>query len=364
LTDERSTRQPIRVGLDVTPAVTTHGGLARYTLELWGALARRGDLDVRAFALGRGPEGSFGLPVRRLHVPLRVLHPLWKTLRWPRAETIAGRVDVVHTTALTAAPTGLPQVVTIHDLLPITHPHLYPPGTDRHQRRELAAASRADMIVTTCAATADEIASVAGFGRERIAVAAPGAFAASGTSAAPSGGPYVLAVGQVTPRKGFDVLAAAAAQLGARCPPVLVAGPDWWRSDEIRRVISSVDPDGKVRLLGPVDDATLARLYRDAAVVCHPSRAEGFGLTCLEAMSAGAPLVATDLPSVREVVGGAAVLVPVDDADALATALGEVLADPDRRASLADAGRRRAASFSWERTADEIVSAYRKAFAT
>jgi glycosyltransferase involved in cell wall biosynthesis len=283
-------------------------------------------------------------------------------LRWPRAETFAGRVDVVHTVALTAAPTRLPQVVTVHDLLPITHPHLYPPGADRSQRAELAAAANADVIVTTCETTADQIVSVGGFPRERIAVAPPGAFTAeAGAAASPVQGPYVLAVGQVTPRKGFEVLAAAAARLGTSCPPVIVAGPDWWEAGKVRKAISAADAAGSVRLLGLVDDETLAALYRGATVVCHPSRGEGFGLTCLEAMAAGAPLVATDLPSVREVVGDAAILVPVDDIDALADGLAQLLDDSDRRRALSEAGRRRAASFTWARMGDEVVFAYRRA---
>jgi glycosyltransferase involved in cell wall biosynthesis len=80
-------------------------------------------------------------------------------------------------------------------------------------------------------------------------------------------------------------------------------------------------------------------------------------------MAAGAPLVATDLPSVREVVEGSAILVPVDDADALADALGCLLDDPEQREALAVAGRVRAASFSWERMGDEVVSAYRRVLA-
>jgi phosphatidylinositol alpha-mannosyltransferase len=78
-------------------------------------------------------------------------------------------------------------------------------------------------------------------------------------------------------------------------------------------------------------------------------------------MAAGAPLLATDLPSVREIVDGDAVLVPVDDADALADALAGLLDDPGRRTALAEAGVRRAALYSWERMAGEVVSAYRKA---
>jgi phosphatidylinositol alpha-mannosyltransferase len=80
-------------------------------------------------------------------------------------------------------------------------------------------------------------------------------------------------------------------------------------------------------------------------------------------MAAGAPLVASDLPSVREIVDGAAVLFPVDDSDALAAAISGLLDDPDHRAQLAESGRRRAAEFSWEQTAAAVVGAYRRVLA-
>jgi len=232
----------------------------------------------------------------------------------------------------------------------------------RRSQAELDAAANADMVVTTCETTAEEIVRVAGFGRARIAVAAPGIFSPPDLSNDPPiAGPYILAVGQVTPRKGFDVLAVAAAHLGPSCPSILVAGPDWWSADEIRRRIDAADTHGKVRLIGPVDDATLVGLYLGATIVCHPSRAEGLGMTCLEAMAAGAPLVASDLPAVRELEDGAGVLVPVNDAEALAEAIGRLLGDEEERRSVAEAGRQRASSYSWERTADHVVRAYRTA---
>jgi glycosyltransferase involved in cell wall biosynthesis len=351
----------IEVGLDVTSAVTGQAGLSRYAEELWRELELRDDVRVRAFALGRG-GGSLNRVVRRLHIPLRALRPAWRYLRWPRAESFVGPVDVVHSLALTPVPTRRPQIATVHDVLPITHPGLYPPGTDRTQRRELASAAEADMIVTTCDATAEEIARVAAFPRERIVVAPPGVAIFGRDDETPSReGQYLLSVGAMTPRKGFDLLAAAAARLGPSCPAVLVAGPDYWNADEMRRAIAAADRYGRVELVGPVDDATLGALYRGATAVCHPSLAEGFGLTCLEAMAAGAPLIATDLPPVREIVDGAAELVPPGDPDALAEALARLLADRERRDELATAGRRRAARFTWRRTADEVVGAYRVA---
>jgi glycosyltransferase involved in cell wall biosynthesis len=355
----------MRVGLDVTPAVTARAGLARYTEELWRELERRDDVEVHAFALGRGRDGDFGLPLTRRHVPLRALRPLWRVIGWPRAETFAGNVDVVHTIALTPIPTHRPQTVTLHDLLPITHPELYPPGADRGQRAELEEARRARVVVTTCEATADEIVRVAGFPRERIVVAPPGVLPHTSTAGEPPvEPPFVLAVGQVTPRKGFDLIAEAASKLGDRCPTVVLAGPDWWRSEDVRRRIAEVDVKSRVRFLGPVDDGTLAALYRAATVVCHASRAEGFGMTCLEAMAFGKPIVATDLPSVREFASGAVELVPVEDAAAFADALDGLLSDDVHRRALGEIARARAAEFNWARMAEDVVGAYRLALAT
>lgn len=354
----------MRVGLDVTPAVTASAGLARYTEELWRELVSRDDVEVHAFALGRGRGDDFGLPLTRRHLPLRALRPLWRVVRWPRAETFAGNVDVVHTIALTPIPTARPQTVTIHDLLPITHPELYPPGAERGQRAELAEARRARVVVTTCEATAEEIVRVAAFPRERIVVAPPGVLSwAAAAGEPPAEPPFVLAVGQVTPRKGFDLIAEAVARLGDRCPPVVLAGPDWWRAEEVRRRIAEVDARRRVRFLGPVDDGTLAALYRAATVVCHASRAEGFGMTCLEAMAFGKPVVATDLPPVREFAAGAVELVPVGDVAAFADALDGLLVDGARRRALGEAARARAAEFSWARMAEDVVGAYRLALA-
>jgi glycosyltransferase involved in cell wall biosynthesis len=176
----------------------------------------------------------------------------------------------------------------------------------------------------------------------------------------PVAGPYLLAVGAVTPRKGFDVLADAVSRLPAGTPPLLVAGPDGWSADVVHRRIAALGlgPE-RLRLLGEVSDRELDGLYRGATVVCHPSRAEGFGMPCLEAMRFGVPVVAGDIPPVREVCGDAARLVPVDDPDALAAALADVLADPGERARMTSTGELRAGAHSWDRTAEVLVELYR-----
>jgi len=354
----------VRVAFDVTPAVVCDGGLKRYVEMLWPELARR--CDLRAFAVGRGDGAALDLPARRLAVPLRLLHPAWRLLGWPRAETFTGPVDVVHATALVPPPTRRPLVVTVHDVMPLTHPQFFAAAAQEMQRRQLAAARRAAAVVTTCHATAEEIARVGDLPRERIVVAPlgvlPAESAGAGGGPVPDG-PYLLAVGAITPRKGLEVLARAASLLGPACPQVLLAGPDGWRGDEVRRALQRADTAGRVRVLGSVDDATLRRLYAGATLVCQPTLAEGFGMPLLEAMAFGAAVVASDIPAAAEVTGGCAVLVPPGDARALADAVASLLDDPARRAQLGAGARAHAAGFTWARTADAVASAYRMAAA-
>jgi glycosyltransferase involved in cell wall biosynthesis len=113
-------------------------------------------------------------------------------------------------------------------------------------------------------------------------------------------------------------------------------------------------------LLGRVGDADLAAVLAGATALVAPSRAEGFGLPVLEAMAAGVPVVSSDAPALVEVGGGATVVTPVGDADALARALADVVADDDLRHSLAERGRLRAADFSWSAVATRLWALYRE----
>lgn len=347
-----------RVAIDATALVAGSTGVARYAAELLRGLARHDDLDIAPFAIGRGPTPPHD--VRRLRVPLRVVQPLWRWTGLPRAEHLVGGCDVVHSLDIVPVPTRRPLVVTVHDVLPLTIPHRYQDRQRRMIEAQVAALARAHLVVTTCEATKSDLVAHAAVRPERILVAPLGHRPPSTVAPpAPVPGPYVLGVGSVTPRKGFQVLARAVARLGDDAPPVVIAGPDGWQADEVRAEVHRLGVADRITFLGRVDDDVLEGLYRHALVLCHPSEAEGFGIPVLEAMGYGTPMVAGDIPPVREVAGDAAVLVPPGDADALADALRALLADDADRARRGALGRARAAGMTWQRTADLIADGYR-----
>jgi glycosyltransferase involved in cell wall biosynthesis len=173
----------------------------------------------------------------------------------------------------------------------------------------------------------------------------------------------VVAVGRQEWQKGHDVLLEAVPALARRWPglAVVIAGRPGQQSDALTASVARAGLDSHVRILGFRDD--VSELLCGADVFAFPSRWEGLGSTLLEAMALEAPIVASDLPAVREVVSDReARLVPASDGDALAEAIGEVLADPAAAHRRTVAARDRfLTEFTIERTAKAMVAFYERA---
>lgn len=170
---------------------------------------------------------------------------------------------------------------------------------------------------------------------------------------------FLLFVSTLEPRKGVDTLIDAFARIAGRIPEDLViVGRRGWYWEKLVRNVQEVGLENRVHFLDYIADKDLPPIYNLAKVFVFPSRYEGFGLTVLEAMSCGTPVISSNASSLPEVAGDAAVLVPPDDAEQLADEMMRVTADPSLRQELRMRGLEQAQKFSWERAAEETVRVY------
>lgn len=179
--------------------------------------------------------------------------------------------------------------------------------------------------------------------------------------AVPLDGPFLLYVGNMFPHKNVEVAVEAVTQLagtGARL--VLTGANDPWCA-RLRSAVQHGPAVDRVTFTGPVTDAQLTWLYRHAALLVQPSLSEGFGLTGLEAMIEGLPVVAARSSCLPEVYGDAAVYFDPHDARSLARAADDLLRDQAHRSQVAEAGRRHAGRYSWRATAEATLACYRAA---
>ncbi|HET9692294.1 MAG TPA: glycosyltransferase family 1 protein [Acidimicrobiales bacterium] len=352
------------------------GGVGRYTAQVAGRLpvavasvamapftARHGTADVAA-ALDRA--GVAAAPTV-LGLPRPLLYEAWHLpgpgMLGPRRLAASLRdVDVVHAPSVACPPReGVPLVVSVHDAAPVLFPEAFPRRGLRFHLAGLAATRRrADRVLTFTEAAAEEVAAACGIGRDRITVVHHGVEARpadpAGAAALARRGlddrPFVLWVGSLEPRKGVGTLVAAMARLRRRGAPaaadarLVLAGPAGWLSaglvaDDDRAALG----DDLVQT-GPLGEAELWATYAAATVVAVPSRHEGFGYPVVEAMAAGTPVVASDIPALAEVADGAARLVPPGDVAGWADAIEHLLADAPARDELVAAGRARAAQLT------------------
>ena len=164
-------------------------------------------------------------------------------------------------------------------------------------------------------------------------------------------GQFVLTVGARRPHKNHDLLVRALAALPAHISLVIVGAVDPRFRDPLPGLITDLGLRSRVRLLPDVPDEWLPAVYRAASVFAFPSLAEGYGLPVLEAMAAGVPVVASDIPALAEVAGSGALLVPPRDVAGWASALAAVVTDPAAAARWSGPAAAVAAGLTWDRGA-------------
>lgn len=273
------------------------------------------------------------------------------------------------------------RVVNIYDLAPVRLAALYGQRQRHLAEARLAGLGPGDWVITTSDASRADLVELAGVDPARVFVVPlaadprlfspdpdPGGAAAVRTRLGIGAAPYLLLLHAADPRKNGDAAIRACARAAregavrdgaARAPTLVIAGAPPSEPPLQAALADAARAGVRVILAGYVSDEELAVLFGGAVAFLYPSRYEGFGLPLLEAMQRGTPVIAGRVSSIPEVVGDAGLLVDLGDPDALPDAILRLWSDDALRARLSDRSRRRAATFSWERSVRETLAAYR-----
>jgi glycosyltransferase involved in cell wall biosynthesis len=337
-------------------------GLGRYAVELARELPRaRPGWELTIFS--SRPE--------LLEPP----SPAPRTTRWP-TRSPASRVSWLHLgsafearprpdvwfTPAAAFPIWWrgPTVAAVHDLVPVLMPERYRGRLNAaHAGWALRrAARRADRVLCGSSATRDLLVERLGADPARLRVT-PYGVAATFLSAERGGGGagdgFLLFVGTLEARKGLEVLheALGAANRAGAGLRLLAVGAPGWKTGEL---VSRLRADPAVELVEDASDEEVARLYSTARALVYPSRMEGFGLPVAEAIAVGCPVIASDLPPIREFAGEVPRYVPAGDAAALTAAIEEVAANPAHAEERAARGRGQVAGLRWASVAEAVAA--------
>ena len=374
----------MRIGLDGKILTLRAGGTGRYAINLTRAMlaeaaARRPDLEFVVFT---GPQTSRAVMEefrgRCEECFLGAKSSVIRSLTLVPAALRRLGVDVFHGMDHVGIPlvgrSGR-YVVTVHDVIPLILPETFTPRHRLVVRLALARVRRkADLVLVPSHAVKRDVLRRVGVPEARVVVTPEGceprfrpvrSETALREVAARYDLPprYLLAVGTLEPRKNLTTLLQVFARLrrdGGVDPELrlVLAGARGWLDEPIFRTVRSLGLEDAVRFPGFIDDDDLPAVYGGAALFAFPSLYEGFGLPLLEAMACGVPVVTSNISSMPEVAGDAAVLVDPRDADGLAAAIARVLRDEGLRDRLRVAGIARAREFSWEATARRTLDAY------
>jgi glycosyltransferase involved in cell wall biosynthesis len=344
------------------------GGTAVAAIQIAKALSEAGTDVIGVSARHSAPPPEPWTPpvaTKALALPRPALYESWHRLRVPKVERATGPVDVIHATTAAMPPKSAPLVATIHDLAWTVYPEYFTKRGLRFFEHgvELARAD-ADVVLCSSLATMRDC-EIIGINRKRLRHVPLGVTAKRANEDEITAAraryrlerDYVMWTGTVEPRKNLHGLVEAFATLDRKDLDLVLVGPKGWNED-LDGVIAPVKD--RVRPLGFVSAADLAPLYAGARVFCYPSLLEGFGFPVLEAMAQGTPVVTSMGTSTEELGRDASVLVDPNDPGAISVALEEVLEDEALSRKLSEAGPQRASEYSWARTAELTLNAYRE----
>lgn len=374
------------IGLDGIPLTELKTGVGHYTFELARALARLATQNEFELAypsiyppIDLTPnEGSSSLPtnLKTARVNVGPLGRHWWSIGLPRYIRQRG-IELFHGTNYDIPlRRRCPTVLTIHDLSLLTHPETHEkPRVRRARRRLRLMAHESTAIITPTESVRREVCVHLGVNPEKV-VAVPEAFrdcfrpvpyASTEEVRRRFGitGKFLLTVGTIEPRKNMGALVRAFANVMRRDPhpelQLVIAGSKGWLTSQFFSEVEQSGVADRIVFTGYLFDDDLRALYSSCLLFIYPSIYEGFGLPPLEAMACGAPVIVSRIPTLVETTQGAAGYFDPASDDDLTRAVVDLMTDDKARQSIADAGLKQAAKFSWEQTAQMTLSVYEEA---
>ncbi len=374
----------MRIGIDVTSAITQGGGIGRYTRELIHALAKE-DANIEYRYFSAKPIAPSPIPNSIPQTNNSSYHPAplnerWLYRLWYRAQLpipvqwVTGKLDLFHSPDFVLPPTSghIPTLLTVHDISFAFFPEVYPPNLVAYLNKVVPrSVQRATHILADSQATKDDLVRVWHVSPAKITVLYCGAdprfqpirdekqITAVRQKYHLGKQPYILSVGTVQPRKNYQMLIRAFAPIAQEQPHnLIISGGKGWLYDEMLAEVGKQGLNGRVHFIGFVDDADLPALYSEAALFVMPSIYEGFGLPILEAMGCGTAVISSNVSSLPEVTGDTAVLISPNDQSAWTTAILDLLNNPTKQKQLIADGYEQIKQFSWQKSAQQLIQLY------
>ena len=346
----------LKIGIDAHAIGQRATGNERFITGVLGELRGLCDHDFVLFFTS--PEEAKEWALDGWETRLVPRNPLVR-IGWSIPRDAAGeRIDVLLVQYVASRRVKCPVVSVVHDVSFIEHPEWFSPIERLWMKRAIPATMEmAAAVITVSSFSRYEIIRTCGINPAKVHVAHDGVDPARGAGTAPASGvaPYFIYVGNLEPRKNVSTLLRAFAEFRKGHPDhrlVVVGHP---------KRGGRVSEQPGVEFAGYVPDDELASLTAGAVALCYPSFYEGFGLPPLEAMALGVPVIASDIPVMRELYEGAARLVPATDETAWTEAMSLLAADAGLRRELEVAGRERSAGFTWRKSAEAVLQALEQA---
>ena len=370
----------MRIGVDARLVYHQPAGISRYTGHLLQAMAELDATDEfivfqhrnHKTPLIEAPNFRRATLYAPVHHRLEQYALALELYRFP--------IDLLHSTDFIPALHGPHKsVITVHDLAFLHYPHFLTAESAAYYGLIDKAVVRADHIIVPSEHTRTDLIGQMGVSADKVSViyeAANPMFAplpvdeTRRAMAARYGIPetYFLTVGTIEPRKNVTGLlqgfACLKEKFGLSSPVGLViAGSRGWLYDETLEAVRALNLGESTFFVGRVSDSDLQKLYVGARAHLHVAHYEGFGLPPLEAMACGTPTIVSNVTSLPEVVGDAALLVNPRDSEEIAVAMHRLLTDDALHAELCEKGLQRARTCSWEKAAQRTLDVYRQVVA-